>query len=303
MIRFFLLFFSFFLFQNCSHLPNDYLGKDVAHILRAMPKRDRKHLEYFFQELIAWDGFGYVLLGEKPMAFDTTEKNVTPFASLSDFRYFIAPRRIKFNKGFDAWKKYEKLFSLSQFVFFYEPYRHETLIILINKKSFIKIVQQYREDFQKALNREINGEELLEEGFHRALLSDVLRNHDGLIGTLLGYGRDNAFLFHQSSQITSEGEMTDFSEKFHFGLAWTDEEYDAFHKKFESVSWISKYITGSHLKNLELMALPGFAAVFDSPETQALRKHYLETKNKIIEFYKDKDFLETTLRLLTSQSG
>lgn len=47
--------------------------------------------------------------------------------------------------------------------------------------------------------------------------------------------------------------------------------------------------------------LPGFYAIIDHPETLHLKQHYLETKEKMIDYYKDKDFLEATLETLTSE--
>ncbi len=235
------------------------------------------------------------------MAFGITEEKINPFESLSKLRYAIIPRRIKFDRGFETWKKYEKFFPTSRFTFFYEKYRsNDVLITLINKQSFIQKVKQHADDFKTILNREVTGEELLKERTDKRLFSEILMNHDGLIGTLLGYGRDNAFLFHQKSQLPSDQEKRDFFEQSGLDCIWTEEECEDFRKKFESVTWINSYITGSHLKNLDLMTLPSFAVLLSSPETQYWRKHYLETKQIIIEFYKDKDFLEATLKLLTS---
>ncbi len=295
-----LILFLFF-FQKQSELPDSYIGKDVSIILAAMPKSDREKLEYFFLELIALGGFGYVLLGEKPMALDVASEKIHPFAGLSGFKHAIIPRRTKSASGFKTWEKYKKFFPTSRFIFLYEKdSRDNLLIILINKNAFIQKIQQHANDFKRILQREVRPEELLKEGISRPLLSDILMNHDTLIGILLGYGRDNAYLFHQKSQLSSDEEIEDFCEKFQFGSVWTDEEFEELRKKFDSVGWISSYITGSHMRNLDLMTLPGFGGVFACPETQHWRKHYLETKKAIIEFYEDKDFLETTLRLLTS---
>lgn len=287
-------------------MPDSYIGKDVSTILAVMPKSDRKKLEYFFLRLITEDSFGYVLLGKKPMSLVVVEEKITnPFASWSIFRYTIVPRRIKSNQDFAIWKKYEKFFPTSRFVFFYEKEQQDnrliTLMNLINKKTFISTVEEHAEDFKAILNYEVTAEELLKQGAYRPFLADLLRNHDALIGILLGFGRSNAYLFHQKSQFPSDQEKIDFLEKSHFDSVWTEEEFENIRKKYDSVSWMSTYITGSHIKNLDLMVLPGFGGVFDSPETQHWRKHYLETREAIIQYYENKDFLETTLKLLTSK--
>ena len=277
-----------------------YEGKDSAAILKMMPDRDRKRLEYFFLESIGWDALGYVLFGNKPMSFGGYDQKTDPFKSLSSFCYAISPRRIQSKNGFETWKKYEKLFPMSRFVVLYEETASEVTFMFINKKNFIQAVEKHAEIFRRILNREMTGEELLREGACRPLLSEVLANNDELIGILLGFGRENAHLYHLRSQLTSEKEENDFCERFHFGCPWEKEDKE-FEKKFDSIGWVSAYITGAHLKNLDLITLPGFCAVIDHPETLCLKQHYLETKEKIIDYYKDKDFLEATLSMLTSE--
>ncbi len=276
-----------------------YEGKNTATILQMMSKRDKSRLEYFFRESIGWDALGYVLFGDKPMSIGGYHQKINPFENLSSFCYAISPRRIQSENGFETWRKYERLFPMSHFVFLYEESPSDVIFLFINKKNFVQTVARYADNFKRILNREVTGEDLLKEGTCKPLLSEVLANNDELIGILLGFGRENAHLFHLRSQLASEKEEADFCERFHFGSPWEkeDEELD---KKLESIGWISAYITGNHLKNLDLINLPGFCANVDHPETLHLKKHYIETKQKIIDYYKDKDFLEATLQVLTS---
>jgi hypothetical protein len=276
-----------------------YEGKSVSVILKMMPSKDRERLEYFFRESIGWDALGYVLFGNKPMSFGGCDQKINPFKDLSSFHYAISPRRIQSKNGFETWRKYERLFPMSQFVVLYEETPIDVTFLFINRKNFIQIVERYADTFKCILNREVTGEDLLKEGATKSLLSEVLANHDELIGMLLGFGRENAHLYHLRSQLTSAKEKTDFNEKFHYGYPWEKEE-EELNENFESVGWISAYITGGHLKNLDLITLPGFCAVVDHPETLHLKQDYLKTREKIIDYYKDKDFLEATLTMLTS---
>ena len=287
--------------QFWKELPiSIYEGKTAVEILKMMPDRDKKRLEYFFRESIGWDALGYVLFGDKPMSFGGYEKKIEPFKNLTSFHYSISPRRIQFKNGLETWKKYEKLFPISRFVVLYEETPSNVTTLFINRKNFIQTVERHIESFKRILNREVRGEDLLQEGTSKPLLTEVLANHDELIGILLGFGRENAHLYHLCSQITSKKEENDFCEKFHFGDPWEKED-EEFEKKFDSIGWVSAYITGAHLKNLDLITLPGFCASIDHPETLHLKQHYLETKEKIITYYKDKDFLETTLAVLISE--
>lgn len=286
--------------QDGQPLPNSYIGKEVSVILAAMPKYDRNKLEWYFREALGWSQFGYVLLGEKPMALDVIAQTLKPFESYSRFRFAMSPRRMQIQSGYKTWNKYKKFFPMPNFVILEEREKDNLLVFLINKNIFIEKINQNKNDFEIILQRTVTGEMLLDESASKPLFKEILANHDGLIGIVLGYGRDNAFFYHQKSQLLSEQDQLEFLKENHLDSVWTDTEFSDFCKKFESVSWISEYISGAHMKNLELMALPGFVAQQSSIETEALRLQYLEAKAKIIDYYTGKDFLETTLHLLTS---
>jgi hypothetical protein len=51
---------------------------------------------------------------------------------------------------------------------------------------------------------------------------------------------------------------------------------------------------------LLFVQLPHFVADLESDETKQLREKYLQQRRKICEIYRDGDFLEITLRRLTS---
>ena len=278
--------------------PTPIENEPIVEILSRIPQKDRIHLEYFFSQCIGWDELGYVLFGDKPMALSSYEHIENPLSHLRALKYALSPRRIKHLKGYQAWKKYEKLFSITQFIFIYEENRDGTDIILVNKEKFIQTVDAHQSDFESILKRPITGKGLLEEISREGLSKSPLFNHDLLLGILFGYGRGNALLFEQRTLLPLE-KVEDFDRKHHFAAAWKEEEIAEWEEAFtSSVNWISAYITGSHLKNMELNPLPGFMAVLDSPETEAIKQQYLETRKKLIDAYKGKDFLETTLQQL-----
>lgn len=282
-------------------LSEAYLGKRAVEVLRAMPKSDRRALECFFRGFIEWNGGAYVLHGKKPMAFDVLPQSVHPCRSFADFTSFITPRRIKYIQGYRTWRRYEKFFPMVKYAFFYEPFvEGDPLVTLVNKAEFGRQVAQYDEDFERVLGGKVTADLLLEEGRVRPFVCGVLRGHDLLLGILLGYGRDNGYFCHQMNQLASEEEQAAFCEAHQFHSAWTDEEFQEFCKQFESVSWISAYITGKHMEDLNFTPLPGFAAVANSTETLYWREHYLDTRQAIVDFYEGKDFLEATLTALTA---
>ncbi|MBY0529122.1 MAG: hypothetical protein K2P51_02925 [Rhabdochlamydiaceae bacterium] len=281
-------------------LLSSYEGKSVQEILQMMPKRDRQRLEHFFLKAVNWDALGYVLFGDKPMAYlEGIDKKLNPFRSFGSFLYAISPRRIQAENGFKTWKKYAHLFPMDRFVFLYEENENDLNALFINKESFIDKVKECEEDFKKILQREVTGEQLLAEASSFSLLAEVLQNHDVLLGILFGFGRDNAYAFYQRASISSSEQKREFQRKFHFKDPW-ENEFKDLNEKLDRVSWISGYLTGAHLKNLDLMMYPGFYALVDHPETKQLKANFIRTRNEMIAYYKDKDFLEATLKALTS---
>ncbi len=278
-----------------------YEGKSIEEILRIMPNKDKKRLEYFFRNAIDWDAMGYVLFGNKPMAYlEGFQKKLSPFKSIPSFCYALSPRRIQAENGFKTWKKYETLFPMTRFIFLYEETDSDVMGLFINKDAFNQKVRECADDFKIILQKDVSGEQLLAEAHQTPLLSRVLQNHDVLMGILFGFGRENAYAFYQRSLLRSREQKREFRETFRFGDPWK-KEFEELNKKWDSINWVSRYITGDHLKNLELITYPGFLALLESDETQQLKEDYVNTRKKIIDYYQDKDFLESTLRMLTSE--
>src|SRR5690348_7865469 len=74
-------FLGLFFFQKQPFsLSDSYRGQDISVILQAVPKEDKQRLEIFFREMIERELFGYVLLGEKPVAMGVLTRKVNPFA-------------------------------------------------------------------------------------------------------------------------------------------------------------------------------------------------------------------------------
>ena len=240
------------------------------HILRLSVK-DKKRLYYFMHMLFAEDSFAYTLLGSKPMSWACYKKPF-PLHNWSSFYDSLSQYNRKMRLGWKTWLKYSYLFP--SVLFWSEEENkssHWVSIILINKKKFHKIIQKYQKDFTQVLNREkIEGIQLLQEAKNKPLISQILKNHQALIGTLLGYGRDNSWLFlEQSSQ----------------------------NKRIPYI-WEKEKIINSDDTNLSFLSLPHFAGNPNTKESLSLKKKYLLTRQTVLEYYKDKDFLEATLTLL-----
>ena len=155
-------------------------------------------------------------------------------------------------------------------------------ILIINEEQFNAVVTANRQDFQHVLHRDItDGYQLLTEAKNSSLINDVLKGHEALIGIVLGYGRDNSWAF-----------LKGVEKREPLGWVW-DETNDWKPGK------IRTRLAAITIKDcLSIESIPSFAGYPDSEESLALKQDYLLTQQKVIDYYKDKDFLEATLSLL-----
>lgn len=273
------------------HVP---LSNGEEHVL-SMPRKDKKSLEFFLRYIICWDVGGYVLLGNKPMFMGIYHK---PFSTYD--RYFflesISPWNLRIIHGWKTFQKYQHLF-LNDHTFsiwiednpFFGENSPIVIILLVNRQRLSQMVSRYNEDFQQVLGRpNITGDELLAEAKNKPFLGAVLKCHNGLIGTLFGYGRDNAWLF----EARDHGIIVPLSS------LWGDEITEFYAKKYENYGYFSPIrLLGNFPKDLsEYLSYVYCAANQNSSETQELKQEVLKTREKILKYYQDENFLEATLR-------
>jgi hypothetical protein len=269
-------------------------GQDLVLI---MPWKDKKSLDCLFREMIALDCGGYTLFGYKPMYMSGY---IIPFSTTSweIFLTSLSPRNLRIYWGWKTWQKYQHLFAKSEFLLWAEenPFwirwwpapSPAVSILLIHKQKLQEIVNTYIIDFQTVLSRNtVTGEQLLLEAKNKPFLKEVLQGHDGLIGTLFGYGRDNSWLFEERNQ-KKEVPLT---------RVWDEKIYDFFRNRPTSI-WTWLGLCSEDLS--EVLGYPTFLANPNSLETKELKNKFLSARERILDYYKDKDFLETTLSLLCS---
>lgn len=265
-----------------------------AQLALAIPWKDKKSLDYLFQEMFVLDSGLYTLFGSKPMSLSSY---IIPFSttSLGIFLDSLSPSNLRIYWGWKTWQKYQSLLAKSNFLLWseenpfwlkwWDPPSPAVCILLIHKQQLQKMIEAHRSDFQTVLGKnDVTSAELLLEAQHKPFLKDVLKAHDGLIGTLLGYGRNNAWLFEQRNQ----GEKVDLTP------IWDEQVYE-FYANRPTPNWI---IYGFEPNVSVALGYPCFFASPDSLETQKLKKRFLNCREKIIAYYKDKDVLATTLGLL-----
>jgi hypothetical protein len=149
-------------------------------------------------------------------------------------------------------------------------------------QAFSAQIQSHKSDFQNEIH-ETNGFLLLRQGLTKRFFAEVLKAHDGLIGTVLGYGRENAWSYH--NHLPSMESFIDADEQAKI------ESY------FQSQgSW--KFFTGNICRDFSHLFLPGFKIQQGNVETQMLKEKYASSREKIRKLYADHDCLVVTLQLL-----
>lgn len=204
-------------------------------------------------------------------------------------------------RGWEIWEKYQRLFPMKEYVFIKSKNFVDNdfvAILFINKKAFLETVREHLADFKKILGDKVTPELLLERVLNAEdVFGQVLKNHQGLIGTLLGYGRQNAWAFHEREQINPViGKKRFFLKKI--PKSPCQKELDSLNERLQMFD-----NRGILDFNPLLLGLPGFAADPNSPETLRLKNKYEKQYRQIIHAYQNNDFLEVTLQKLSSSNN
>lgn len=221
-----------------------------------LPYKDARKLQYFFEQLFIGDNFAYTLLGDKPLSFESYIKPRLIF----DIDWPFLPRNIRLHQGWQTWQKYAPLFLSNTYSLWAEDshrVENATTILFANKPAIYEMARSHPNDFQDV--------DLYEEIKTKAFFKEVLKGHEGLIGTLLGYGRNNAWAF-----MARETDPNVFLTRISYA-----EECDE-----------------------KLFCYPFFVVDPHAEETKNLSHKYQQTRKKILAYYEGKDFLEATLEQL-----
>lgn len=232
-------------------------------------------LESFFRQNICCDQWAYTMFGYKPISLGGGRFG----SSLRS----ILPPAYSMRKGWKIWQKLQ--LPHSHFVLWREAShwsKDVDFIFIANKNCVAEILSSYAQDFCELTQKNYSDvDSLLQDIPKKSLINGKLKNQEVLLGILLGYGRKNAYLF--------------CDETVHKDVNIWDPE-------------IEKPIIESCFKKLNTfrdpdisdMLFPRFAADKDSAETIALKQKYMDARQKILDYYKDKPFLETTLSILVN---
>jgi hypothetical protein len=267
-----------------------------------MPLKDKKRLEFFFREVCFLGVWSYTLIGTKPKSIDQYTKPWAAFWKLAkhpdlkdwlldcfwppNFRkifYLFNPEQLKIKLGWETLNEYFHYFPNSRFALnTYENCDSDIVVISVtNKIQYVKVIKKHCEDFQEILQKlAIQPEDLYENEKLRAFSKSL--NHDGLIGTVLGYGRENAWLYHKYCE-------TDLRQR-PMTSPWPEEQ-------LVNLEVMNQKILSFQPWDLSILFYPRFACDPQSEETKQLKQTYQEEREKILKYYEGKDIVEATLNL------
>lgn len=247
--------------------------------LQNIPKNDQEILEIFFSNMISSEYFGYVLFGNKPMAAAGLETEFTPEEVLGE----TAIKQNYIHIGWQTWEKYSRLFPSEKFVLKLSKSPLASSyhwVVLINKETTLKCVENNLEFFKFALGDQLTPESILQSLITTDdIFNDTLNKHDGLLGMLFGYGTSNSIKFHMGHRSIERG--APYKNKF-------------FHKPSQLEAF------NKQGRDLVLVALPRFAADLKHPESKALYQSYSATQVQLSNIYREKKFLKPTLEMFTA---
>lgn len=258
-------------------IPNDQSKNSIPSKLTTLSPQELEYLTNFFKVSVFTDEFGYTIFADKPMSFQTVDM-ISASKSVEGFDYTDIEhifRYYRLREGWEVWQKYSSnLFPLAGFSIIHYPFPLDPEkfieVAIINHKYFLNTVNENLLDFQTVLGEKLSAQQILEEYIKGSgNIFTRIRNHDGLFGTLLGFGRNNAWEYMKRSG----GQTLD---------SFLDE--------------------GEPLDTLHLLP-PLFAAIGDSEETNKLRIKYEKERPQIEPIFQSKDFLEIVLGKLTGQNS
>ena len=275
-------FFMFLALLN-KHKETVFLKK-----MEAISSEDRSTLEAFFRLFMLKEGGSYVLFGSKPVSFTTFSVSKGEGMGEAIFRYNHENKILQ--EGWQVWEKYLPIFESKKFAFKCKKINQNRFeIVLINRDRFSEVVKRNLKHFQMVLGNEIEPRSLLKAYLEKdQSLFGLLHEHHALLGTLLGFGTRNSWLFHETTDLRFE-DVNALGKHPLKKIVFPPPRSD---KYLLEPAFIEK----NHRKCFKLFYLPFFLADMSSEETQQLRKQYVQQQKTIHEAYSKGNFLEVTLR-------
>lgn len=247
--------------------------------LKALSPQERQDLAFFITQITSFDQYPYTLVGYKPMSICSVIAENSKDLRASSQEAFKGPRHQILMRGYLVWEKYQSLFPRKRYILidysFLGKGRRELALICL--KLCMTTIQEHLSDFQEALGKPCTIEEvfqILHRPEHDNFYTIIDNTH--LIGILLGFGRNNAYLYEQYRGGASRS------------ITWhqrsTQDPLQMFSNEWP---WPGALLS------------PNFACDPTTEETQKLKMRYKKARKIIRWTYFLRNNLEVTLALLT----
>lgn len=289
--------FTFCAFLNCSYLI--HAQESCKARIESIPIDDRIHLEEFFRILVADNHFGYTLFGDKPVSLagyfvNMPIENVLLSGILVDrFCFLLA-----------VWQKYQHLFPSLSFILLDQPQSNSNLrnFLLINKSSFIRVIQENLACFRKILGKDVSPQSLLKAlEQSNANLEELCNYHENLLGILLGYGAHNALLYSQRDLILKDRDwLQKIPQDLHKPISKPSVGFNSIEEELLFL-WNHLKIEKDFANPLCVILPVQFAKDPSHEQSIKLKKKYNILRKKISLIYQQKDFLEIVLTQLSGK--
>lgn len=270
-----------------------------------MPLKDKRRLDYLFREVCFRNAWAYTLLGSKPMSIHQyTKPSAALWQMISNPEFIevltqclwppdisalinlLNPEQLRIKNGWKTLEKYSKKLSITRFFLFTSISSDNKTVVLglVDKVKLVDTVLRYKEDFQDLLEvSQVEPKELLDDIKLNTFLKAI--HDDQSIGTLLGFGRNNALLFNKYRVM-----KVDPKDRPMVGI-WQELE----NEHLEKVAQKNQSTKSWCLFDL---FYPTFVCDPHSEETAKLKETYRKEREGIITYYQEKDIVEGTLSLL-----
>lgn len=283
---------------------------DVQTFIRDLPPEQRKLLTDFLRETVQ-SYSGFTLYGDKPMALEGYA--IYPFgASFTPF-----PGTISKVKGIELWKDLNVPSHNKEYLFVIFHDNNYCHMVSINRRAFLKVVNENISLFRYILGPHLTAENLLQNLIDAGNdFYNVLKDDNTLLGILLGYGTQNS-INHSRDEIVTDANSFTRTDKFPFlsqtmlmkchqlpksaknGPSLGFHTLAQEHEVFKESTKVSR-----DLRPFEKCSIPYFSCDPNSKETQDLLATYEQNRQEVIRSLSGDDFLERTLRkLFTTTSG
>ncbi len=235
-------------------------------------------LEYSLRKLVVMEPFLYTLSGSKPISCTYYEH---PFSSFNSCR----PSNLLFAMGWKKWELYKNFLMPPRIRLWSEVSDGYTTIFIADLILCEETVRQHRDDFYNVLGKIPDVAELF--GARTSFFDESLNGHSGLLGILLGFGRNNSWLYYEKYKGRKQMTKKQIQNIPRLPHIWQE--------NLGARSWFRWFLPRS--LDISGIKLPFFVGDPDSEESKNLKVRYLSERDKIIQYYQGKKFFEATLNL------